>query len=329
MGMEIACEAACNCLLPPGFPRRNRKESAMPQVLGHSADKYVTGRMLQTSNARRWSNLLAERWSHEAGELPSLTPRDTEVAVLLTGNSVVDRIGSGMRQVTHGRPGTVWLCPTGITEEFINVEEPLQECLHIFLPGRPFDETVLRDLDIDPKRIELRYEAVAQDAFIGQVASQILGELDHETSSGRLLMEALGLALSAHLVHKYSAVDLRRSPPRNVDKPLDARRLARVMDFIRCHLDSDLTVTRLAEVACMSAAHFARSFRLATGMPPHEYVSHQRLELAKMRLVKDGVQIGEIAFAAGFSSQANFSRAFRKAVGLTPAQFRAQSGANR
>ncbi|HTO67178.1 MAG TPA: AraC family transcriptional regulator [Bradyrhizobium sp.] len=296
----------------------------MPQVLGHSADKYVTGQMLQTSNARRWSNLLAERWTHAAGELPPLTPRDTEVAVLLNGSSVVDRIGSGMRQVTHGRPGTVWLCPSGIREEFINVETPIPECLHIFLPGQPFDETVLRDLDIDPKRVELRYETVAQDAFIGQVAGQILGELDHESSSGRLLMEALGLALAAHLVHKYSAVDISQPKLRCADKPLEMRRLRRVLEFIRQNLDADLTVAQLADVACMSAAHFARSFRLATGLPPHEFVSHERLERAKMRLLKGDVQIGEIAFAAGFSSQANFTRAFRKAAGVTPAQFRAQ-----
>jgi AraC family transcriptional regulator len=301
----------------------------MPQVLGHSADKYVTGQMLQTSTARRWSNLLAERWTHAAGELPPLTPRDTEVAVLLNGNSVVDRIGSGMRQVTHGRPGTVWLCPSGIKEEFINVEQPIQECLHIFLPGQPFDETVLRDLDIDPRRVELRYETVAQDAFIDQVATQILRELDQESASGRLLMEALGLALAAHLVHKYSAVDLRLPKLRGADKPLEPRRLKRVLDFIRQNLDADLTVTQLAQVACMSAAHFARGFRLATGSPPHEFVSHERLQRAKTRLLTDDVQIGEIAFAAGFSSQANFTRAFRKAVGVTPAQFRAQAALNR
>lgn len=296
----------------------------MGQVLGHSADKYVTGKMLQSSSERRWSNLLVERWTHTAGELPSLTPRDTEVAVLLNGHSLVDRIGSGMRQVTHGRPGTVWLCPSGITEEFINVAEPIQDCLHIFLPGHPFEETVLRDLDIDPKRVELRYEAVAQDAFISQIVSQILRELNQESSSGRLLVEALGLALSAHLVHKYSAADLREREARSADKPLDARRLTRVVEFIRDNLDSELTVTQMASVACMSAAHFARSFRLATGFPPHEFVSHQRLALAKMRLLSEGSQISEIALAAGFSSQANFTRAFRKAVGVTPAQFRAQ-----
>jgi AraC family transcriptional regulator len=296
----------------------------MGQVLGHSASKYVTGKMLQSSSERRWSNLLVERWTHAAGELPSLTPRDTEVAVLLNGHSLVDRIGSGMRQVTHGRPGTVWLCPSGVTEEFINVAQPIQDCLHIFLPGCPFEETMLRDLDIDPKRAELRYEAIAQDAFISQIASQILRELNHESSSGRLLVETLGHALAAHLVHKYSAAEVREREARSADKPLDARRLARVVEFIRSNLDAELTVTQMASVACMSAAHFARSFRLATGFPPHEFVSHQRLALAKMRLLSEDSQIGEIALAAGFSSQANFARAFRKAVGLTAAQFRAQ-----
>ena len=56
-------------------------------ILGHSVDKYVTGTMLTTSNDRRWSHLLAEKWSHAAGELPSLVPRDTEVVVLLRGRA--------------------------------------------------------------------------------------------------------------------------------------------------------------------------------------------------------------------------------------------------
>ena len=122
-------------------------------TLGNSVDKYVTGRMLQTSNDRRWSHLLAEIWSHEAGELPSQLPRDTEIAIQLRGHSLVDRRGAGMHQRTLGRKGTVWLCPAGISEDFINIENPMQECLHVFLPGKPFDETMLKDLDIDPSGI--------------------------------------------------------------------------------------------------------------------------------------------------------------------------------
>lgn len=293
-------------------------------MLGNSVDKYVTGRMLQTSNERRWSHLLAERWSHDPGDLPPQLPRDTEIAILLRGNSVVDREGAGMRQRTFGRRGTVWLCPAGIREDFIRVENQMQECLHIFLPGHPFDDTMLRDLDIDPSGMSIRYESVDHDIFIEHVADRILGELEHETSTGRLLVESLGRALSAHLVHSYAATSVRLKQSHAVQKPLDARRLSRVTEFIAASVDRDFTVKDLASVACMSPAHFSRSFKAATGAAPHEYVSRQRLDLAKRLLSTSDRPLIDIAYAAGFSSQPNFNRAFRKAVGTTPSLYRAQ-----
>lgn len=293
-------------------------------MLGNSVDKYVTGRMLQTSNERRWSHLLAERWSHDPGDLPPQLPRDTEIAILLRGNSVVDREGAGMRQRTFGRRGTVWLCPAGIREDFIRVENQMQECLHIFLPGHPFDDTMLRDLDIDPSGMSIRYESIDHDIFIEHVADRVLGELEHETSTGRLLVESLGRALSAHLVHSYAATSVRLKQSHAVQKPLDARRLSRVTEFIAASVDRDFTVKDLASVACMSPAHFSRSFKAATGAAPHEYVSRQRLDLAKRLLSTSDRPLIDIAYAAGFSSQPNFNRAFRKAVGTTPSLYRAQ-----
>lgn len=64
---------------------------ACMELQGHTAIKYVTGEPLETSSGRGWSNVLAERWNHEAGALPSLIPRETEVAVLLSGRSLVYR----------------------------------------------------------------------------------------------------------------------------------------------------------------------------------------------------------------------------------------------
>jgi len=293
-------------------------------MLGNSVDKYVTGRMLQTSNDRRWSHLLAERWSHEAGELPPQLPRDTEIAIMLRGHSLVDRVGAGLRQRTHGRKGTVWLCPAGIREDFIRVEDSIEECLHIFLPGKPFDDALLKNFDIDPSGIEIRYESIERDMFIEYVANQILKEMEAESSTGRLLVESLGAALSAHLVHTYSAKALRLKQPNSSEKPLDPKRLSRVVAFINASAERDFSVSDLASVACMSPAHFSRSFKAATGHAPHEYVSRQRLDLAKRLLVSSDRPLVEIAYATGFSSQANFNRAFRKAVGTTPSLYRAQ-----
>jgi AraC family transcriptional regulator len=293
-------------------------------TLGNSVDKYVTGRMLRTSNDRRWSHLLAEIWSHEAGELPPQLPRDTEIAIQLRGHSLVDRRGAGMHQRTLSRKGTVWLCPAGISEDFINIENPMQECLHIFLPGKPFDETMLMDLDIDPSGISIQYAAIDRDRFIEYVADQILREMEAETSTGRLLIESLGNALSAHLVHTYSATAVRLKRFSSADKPLDLKRLTRVTEFINASVERAFTVRELASVACMSPAHFSRSFKAATGTAPHEYVSRQRLDLAKRLLLTSDRLLVDIAYATGFSSQANFNRAFRKAVGTTPSAYRAQ-----
>ena len=293
-------------------------------IFGHSVDKYVTGRMLATSNDRRWTHVLAERWSHAPGALPSLVPRDTEVVVMLRGSARVDREGGGIRQRTYGRPGTVWICPSGVREEFIDIANPIDECIHIFLPGRPFDETMLRDLDIDPSRMSLRYESVAHDPFIEQIAERILAELAAETSTGRLLVEALGTALSAHLAHRYSATDARPTCRPAVEKPLTGARLSRVMEYIDAHLQRDFTIADLASAACMSPAHFAKSFKATTGRTPHEFVSDQRLGLAKRLLATKDRHIADIAEATGFSSQANFTRAFHKVAGTTPGRYRSQ-----
>jgi len=292
--------------------------------LGNSVDKYRTGKMLQTSNERRWSHLLAERWTHEPGELPPQLPRDTEIAVLVRGRSIVDRVGAGQRQVTHGRKGTAWLCPAGIREDFIRIDSHMQECLHIFLPGKPFDDAVLKDLDIDPAAIGIRYQSVDQDPLFDLAVERIMAELEAETSSGRLLIESLSRTLSAHLVHAYADTAVRCKQVAAAARPLDPNRLSRVTDFIEASVSGDFTVEDLASVACMSQAHFSRSFKAATGAAPHEYVSRRRLDLAKQLLVSTDRLLIDIAYATGFSSQANFTRAFRRAVGTTPSQHRAE-----
>jgi len=290
---------------------------------GHAAFKYVTGTQLDSSSGRGWTNLLAERWSHEIGELPSVLPQDTELAVLLSGQTLVDRQGAGLRQSTFGRRGTAWLCPSGIREEFIHFRQPLVNCLHIFLPGKPFADSMLQDLGVDPAHVKLRYEAINYDPFIEQVALAVGRELSAETSAGRLLVESLGHSLSAYLAHRYPEVPLGAKSLGPSGRPIDGRRMSRVMEFIDARIDQQFTVADLATVACMSPAHFARSFKTTVGRSPHEFVSRMRLELAMRMLCDRHRSIADIALSTGFSSQSNFSRAFRGATGTTPGDYRA------
>jgi AraC family transcriptional regulator len=79
----------------------------------------------------------------------------------------------------------------------------------------------------------------------------------------------------------------------------------------------------MAAVARLSPYHFARQFKAATGLPPHQYVIVRRVERAKQILQGGGeLSLAEVAAHAGFSDQSQFSQHFKRLVGITPRQFR-------
>lgn len=96
----------------------------------------------------------------------------------------------------------------------------------------------------------------------------------------------------------------------------------RIRDYVHAHSDSDLSLDRLAELAGVSPFHFARMFKQETGMSPHQFVIHSRVQQARAALLDTTDTIADIAFATGFSSQSHMTESFRKIVGTTPARFR-------
>jgi AraC family transcriptional regulator len=80
---------------------------------------------------------------------------------------------------------------------------------------------------------------------------------------------------------------------------------------------------QMAAVARLSLYHFARQFKAATGLPPHQFVILRRVERAK-ELLQAGtaLSLAEVAAHVGFSDQSQFSHNFKRIVGVTPGQFR-------
>ena len=108
------------------------------------------------------------------------------------------------------------------------------------------------------------------------------------------------------------------SPLPTNNKGLSPERLRRVRDYVEAHLDDDLSLTVLADIACLSPYHFSRSFKEATGVGPQRYVIQRRLERAKssLRLTHDPLAL--IAQEAGFADQSHLTSIFRREIGVTP-----------
>ena len=77
----------------------------------------------------------------------------------------------------------------------------------------------------------------------------------------------------------------------------------------------------------MSPFHFCRKFKAATGITMTQYISEERVKLAKEFLLNTGQRITDIAFDAGFQSLSQFNRKFHRVTGMSPTQFRAQVAA--
>ena len=132
---------------------------------------------------------------------------------------------------------------------------------------------------------------------------------------GRLAAESLANVLAVHLIRHVLAP---RRLARRRDGALPRRRLR-----VEEHLDAGPTLGQLAAVVGLNPYHFDRQFKVATGLPPHQYVIARRVERAK-ELLQAGtdLSLAEVAGCAGFSDQSQFSQHFKRLVGVTPGHFR-------
>jgi AraC-like DNA-binding protein len=98
----------------------------------------------------------------------------------------------------------------------------------------------------------------------------------------------------------------------------DAVRRAR--EFLDAHLDTRVSLREVAGASGLPPSRLVRAFARATGLSPHAYQRHVRLQHATA-LIRRGHPIGAVAIAAGFADQAHFTRLFRRAMGLSPGAY--------
>lgn len=95
------------------------------------------------------------------------------------------------------------------------------------------------------------------------------------------------------------------------------RRIGRAVSHVDWHLDDEMDIRRLADIACFSPYHFLRVFQELTRETPLSMVRRLRLERARRRLAA-GLSVTAAAQEACFESSQAFARAFRALFDRTP-----------
>lgn len=104
---------------------------------------------------------------------------------------------------------------------------------------------------------------------------------------------------------------------KSVDTELDS-----VLKYINENLHTDITLSELASVACLSPNYLVRKFRAKLGVPPLKYVHMMKMEKAKKLLLGENARIYEVMAQTGFDDASYFSRAFKSYTGCSPRIYR-------
>lgn len=99
----------------------------------------------------------------------------------------------------------------------------------------------------------------------------------------------------------------------------------RVIKAIESHLDDNqFNVENLSEEVGISRAHLHRRLKELAGMSPSDFIRNVKIKRACDMLRKPDIDVSQVAFCLGFSSQPHFSTTFKKFTGMTPSEYRTQ-----
>lgn len=229
------------------------------------------------------------------------------------GEGIRRSLGRSVR--TSEGAGSLCLMPSDVTSTW-DISGPVR-LFHLYVPRAAIDRVVAQTLATDPAAVSVRDETYFRDPYIESVIRHAMLPLDWTAPADLLAISHASQMLIAYVTSRYTNRHPRGLVARGGLSPAVRRR---VLEFIEAHLDEPFVLGDLAKAAGLSAYHFARMFKRATGESPHAYVLRRRIERAKT-LIAGGSPLAEVALGCGFSGQSHFTARFRAVTGLTPGQF--------
>jgi len=199
---------------------------------------------------------------------------------------------------------------------WVQGQEPAKSCTPAVRPTLiihgPYDA-----LEVD--RVLMVPSLPAHDPLLQHLVLVLQAAVEGEGVAGQLYAESLADALVVHFLKRFAAT---RPSLQAVIGGLAPYKLRRTTAYIQAHLAQELSLATLAAVAQTSPAHFARLFKHATGLAPHQYVLRSRMAHARRLLAATDVSLIDIGLQVGCADQSHFTALFRTHVSVTPKAFR-------
>jgi len=272
--------------------------------------------IVQSSSGKGWNGLDVAEVIHPLDDfaLPAI-PRHVLVINLGSPSEIQEHL---VGRQGHLETGNLVILPAGAPTRWHLEREGEVRHLHLYL-SPTLIQKIADSANINPESVEIIDALGVLDPQVTTIALALLRELRSDGLGGKLYVESLATILGIHLLRHYSSVK-HSSPTRSVGLPGAMHR--QVVTYIEDHLAEDLSLSDIAAVVHLSPYHFARTFKEAVGVSPHQYVIGRRVERAKLLLATTNWPLTVIAHMVGFAHESHFAQHFKRLTGLTPSSYR-------
>jgi len=183
-------------------------------------------------------------------------------------------------------------------------------------------EDAAEESGLNARGLELRSRFYTRDVRIEHIAWAVKSEMENGYPCGRLYLDCLATALSLHLVRQHSSLS---NPSRGINGKMPPGKLKQILLFIDDHLNQDLSLAEIAQIAGLSVSYCGVLFRDAVGQSIHQYVLRRKVERAAWLLKERKLSISQVALETGFAHQSHLALHMRRLLGTTPNRLRKAS----
>ena len=177
--------------------------------------------------------------------------------------------------------------------------------------------------DALPKMLHARTADADDLAWLRTIIAQIVSEVDRPHAGGVSMLERLTEITFIELLRRHVSA----APPGSVGwlAAMTDPVLARCLAAIHGEPARDWSAAALAAACGLSRSTMTERFETVLATSPMRYLRAWRLCLASVALGTTTQSISEVAYDAGYGTEAAFNRAFSRAYGVPPAAWRATS----
>jgi AraC-like DNA-binding protein len=153
---------------------------------------------------------------------------------------------------------------------------------------------------------------------VKRIFRRILELMEHRPVAMEALLHVEMASLLAQLFRTRLNYPAEAAESAQVFSP----QLERAFTQMKLYSHRPWQVEDLARLAGMSAPHFFRRFKQATGSSPIDWLRRERINQAKRHLLETADPVGDIADRVGYADPFYFSRDFKRMTGHSPSEYR-------